>query len=372
MRRGVAGASQHRSCGAQELRAGRTYGLSLLYSGVREVTLYVSRIEGDADDKRALRRLAKTAMAERTNGDANARATLWDNVRRLALLSGCKRGRSPGEAPLHSRRRRSTWPPDVHEPQREAPHQQPPPATNQRSHSRPDGTGDALEPCACRPVPRSPTAPNTQVDLPRRRPLRCLRRLPVRQADRSCARRSGSGASCARALAHTRRTLLHLRTTARPIHEQRSWSPAAPASSPRTSPTPPGPRRRGARDRQLRHGAARQPPRSTRASSSSRARSPTRRSSTAFDELRARGRRPRSGLVQGSRGLGRGRAHNAVGTANVVKAAERAGVGRLRLLPDRALLRAAPAGAADHARPSARPEDRATRSRRPRASTTCG
>ena len=46
---------------------------------------------------------------------------------------------------------------------------------------------------------------------------------------------------------------------------------------------------------------------------------------------------------------------NVVGTANVVQAAERAGVVARRLLPDRALLRHQAAGAADHAQPPAAP-----------------
>ena len=112
-------------------------------------------------------------------------------------------------------------------------------------------------------------------------------------------------------------------------------------------------------DRQLRDRPPRQPGASTSGSRSSRARSPTRRSSNeAFARLRARGRRRTRPPRTRTRTTGpRTSATNAVGTANVVKACRGSGRRAARLLPDRALLRHPAARAADHARPSAPPGD---------------
>jgi len=75
---------------AEELRAGRTYGLSSIYSAVRELALtYLAT--GPMLRHRALRRLAATAMTSRRNDLPNA-PTLWDDVRRFALLVRAQAG----------------------------------------------------------------------------------------------------------------------------------------------------------------------------------------------------------------------------------------------------------------------------------------
>ena len=126
----------------------------------------------------------------------------------------------------------------------------------------------------------------------------------------------------------------------------------------RLAPRRPAARRgpRGARHRQLRHRPARQP---------GRARRPDDR--RGHDRRRRRRRRARSSSsarrtsstprppTRTPRPGARTSRTNALGTANVVKATQAAGLDRLDLLPDRALLRHPARGAADHARPPGPP-----------------
>jgi hypothetical protein len=85
---------------AEELRAGRTYGLSAFYGHARELALtYLAAKQ--LTHEPGLRRLARRAFARR-NDSATRSASLWDDVLRLALLSGVRAGKFQlGEEPFH-------------------------------------------------------------------------------------------------------------------------------------------------------------------------------------------------------------------------------------------------------------------------------
>ena len=128
---------------------------------------------------------------------------------------------------------------------------------------------------------------------------------------------------------------------------------------------------RGPRHRQLRHRPARQP---------DRARRPHDRRGHDRRRRRRRSRRSRASAPTSSctprpsykdpDAWGEDVATNALGTANVVQASQAAGVERLALLPDRALLRHARRSSSRSRSTTRSAPTRATRSRRPPASTT--